>query len=48
MPDLDLISAYDYELPDELIARVPADRRDASRLLTVDHGSGEIQHRTFR
>lgn len=30
------VAAYRYELPDALIARVPAARRDAARLLVVD------------
>ncbi len=33
------VAAYDYELPDELIAREPAQQRDASRLLDASHGS---------
>jgi S-adenosylmethionine:tRNA ribosyltransferase-isomerase len=37
----------DYELPSELIAQQPTDRRDASRLLVYDRGSGAIRHRTF-
>jgi S-adenosylmethionine:tRNA ribosyltransferase-isomerase len=37
----------DYELPSELIAQRPTDRRDASRLLVYDRGSGAIRHRTF-
>ena len=36
------ISDYDYELPDELIARYPADERRASRLLDL---SGSIRDR---
>ncbi len=48
MSDLDRLSAYDYPLPEELIAHVPAERRDGSRLLVLDRESGGIQHRQFR
>ncbi|MGH3070826.1 MAG: tRNA preQ1(34) S-adenosylmethionine ribosyltransferase-isomerase QueA [Gaiellaceae bacterium] len=37
----------DYLLPQELIAQHPAERRDASRLLVYDRGSGDARHRTF-
>ncbi|QDT53569.1 S-adenosylmethionine:tRNA ribosyltransferase-isomerase [Caulifigura coniformis] len=47
MPDLDRLSAYDYPLPEDLIAHLPADRRDASRLMTLDRDSGAIGHRRF-
>src|SRR5690349_7704126 len=40
-------SAFDYELPDELIARYPAAQRDESRLLVLER-TGDIEHRTFR
>ncbi|MEX0842917.1 MAG: tRNA preQ1(34) S-adenosylmethionine ribosyltransferase-isomerase QueA [Gemmatimonadota bacterium] len=33
--DLSLTASYDYELPDGLIARYPAEHRDGSRLLAV-------------
>src|ERR671935_2447898 len=38
----------DYELPPELIAQHPAERRDDSRLLVYDRASGEVRHRRFR
>ena len=41
------LSELEYELPPELIAQHPADRRDASRLLVYDRGSGAVRHRTF-
>ncbi len=40
-------SELDYELPPELIAQHPAERRDASRLLVYDRSRGEVRHQTF-
>ena len=40
-------SELDYELPPELIAQRPADRRDESRLLVYDRRSGDVRHRRF-
>jgi S-adenosylmethionine:tRNA ribosyltransferase-isomerase len=40
-------SELDYDLPSELIAQHPAERRDASRLLAFDRASGAVRHRTF-
>ncbi len=36
-----------YELPEELIAQTPIERRDASRLMVLDKRSGDVEHRHF-
>ena len=40
-------SDFDFELPEELIAQTPLERRDASRLLTLDKYTGETGHHHF-
>jgi len=42
-----LLRDLDYELPSELIAQRPLDRRDDSRLLVFERASGEIRRRRF-
>jgi S-adenosylmethionine:tRNA ribosyltransferase-isomerase len=41
-------SELDYELPQELIAQHPAEKRDESRLLVYSRANGEVRHRVFR
>ncbi|MBQ2223852.1 MAG: tRNA preQ1(34) S-adenosylmethionine ribosyltransferase-isomerase QueA [Oscillospiraceae bacterium] len=38
---------FDYELPPELIAQTPIERRDASRLLCLDKHTGAFSHHHF-
>lgn len=40
-------SDFDYELPDELIAQRPPERRGESRMMVIDRQSGEILHQRF-
>lgn len=36
-----------YELPEELIAQTPLEKRDASRLMVLSRETGEVTHRHF-
>ena len=40
-------SDFYFDLPEELIAQTPLERRDASRLLLLDRETGEITHKHF-
>lgn len=41
------LSEFDYDLPDELIAQFPAQKREDSRLLVLDRNNKKIEHRHF-
>ena len=41
------VSDFDFDLPDEQIARFPAEDRTGSRLLCLDGNSGEVRHQQF-
>ncbi len=40
-------SDFFYDLPEELIAQHPMEKRDSSRMMVLDRKSGEIAHRHF-
>jgi len=41
------LSEFDFDLPEELIAQHPVDKRDESRLLVLHKNTGEIEHKHF-
>ncbi|MDD4931467.1 MAG: tRNA preQ1(34) S-adenosylmethionine ribosyltransferase-isomerase QueA [Candidatus Colwellbacteria bacterium] len=48
MSDIDnILSAYDYDFPEELIAKVPASPRDAARLMVFDRNTGSMEESFF-
>lgn len=42
------LSEFNYELPEELIAQTPIEKRDESRLMILDKNTGEIEHRILK
>jgi S-adenosylmethionine:tRNA ribosyltransferase-isomerase len=41
------LEEFDFDLPRDLIAQEPLERRDASRLMLVDGAAGRLEHRRF-
>lgn len=41
------LSDFDYELPEELIAKYPIEKRDHSKLMIIDRKEGSIKHKHF-
>jgi S-adenosylmethionine:tRNA ribosyltransferase-isomerase len=42
------LSQYKYNLPQELIAKFPAENRDESRLMVLHRKTGKIEHKVFK
>ena len=42
------LSQYKYNLPEDLIAKFPADNRDESRLMVLNRETGKIEHKIFK
>ncbi|MCI9287297.1 MAG: tRNA preQ1(34) S-adenosylmethionine ribosyltransferase-isomerase QueA [Clostridia bacterium] len=42
------VSEFNYELPEELIAQVPIQKRDESRLMVLNRKEKTIEHKTFK
>ena len=40
-------SDFDYILPPELIAQIPVEPRDESRLMVLNRSDGSLEHRKF-
>lgn len=41
------VSDFNFDLPEELIAQHPLEKRDSSRLMVLDKKTGKIEHRSF-
>ena len=41
------ITDFDYDLPPELIAQYPEEKRDEARLLVIDRKTDEVYHKKF-
>lgn len=41
------LEEFDYELPQELIAQTPLEKRDEARLMVLNRKTGEITHQVF-
>ncbi|MDF2558394.1 MAG: queA [Bacillales bacterium] len=41
------VEDYDFNLPEELIAQTPLEKRESSRLMVIDKMTGEFEHRHF-
>ena len=42
------VSEFNYELPEELVAQTPIEKRDTSRLMILNKQEKTIEHKTFK
>lgn len=42
------VTEFEYELPEELIAQTPIEKRDESRLMVLNRKNNTIEHKTFK
>ena len=42
-----LVSDFDYDLPEELIAQTPSDKRDECKMMVLDKATQQIEHKHF-
>ena len=42
------VSDFNYDLPEELIAQTPIEKRDESRLMILDRKEQTIEHKKFK
>ncbi|MEN8835551.1 MAG: S-adenosylmethionine:tRNA ribosyltransferase-isomerase, partial [Polaribacter sp.] len=42
------LSNFEFELPEELLAKYPAEHRDESRLMVLNRADQTIEHKTFK
>ena len=41
------LDQFDFELPEEFIAKYPCDKRDESRMLVYSEDKAQIEHKNF-
>ena len=42
------LSNFEFKLPEELLAKYPAEHRDESRLMVLNRKEGAIEHKLFK
>lgn len=42
------LSEFNFDLPEELIAKHPVENRDEARMMVVHKDTGEIEHKHFK